>query len=113
MQLFVVQRLGPTSFVVREDGSDVKRKVVVGSRMACSCCQLGVLGTVSELCVHILFVVVKVLRVPPSNALVWQLSLLGEGTGGGGRLSACLHACLCMCWTSMPAEVDDTDMHVS
>ncbi len=36
VQLYLVQRLGPTSFVVREENSDVKRKVVIGSRMACS-----------------------------------------------------------------------------
>lgn len=76
VQLYLVQRLGPTSFVVREENSDVKRKVVIGSRMACSCCTLTPVGTVKESCVHILFVLVKVLRVPASNPLVWQLSLL-------------------------------------
>lgn len=32
-----------------------------------------------ELCSHLLFVMCKVLRVPPSNPLVWQLSLTGAG----------------------------------
>lgn len=31
-----------------------------------------------ELCIHVLFVMVKVLRVPASNPLVWQLCLTGE-----------------------------------
>ncbi len=31
----------------------------------------------SELCAHLLFVMSKVLRVPPSNPLCWQLSLTG------------------------------------
>lgn len=35
-QLFLVQRPGPTSFVVREEGSEVKRKVAIGSRLTCS-----------------------------------------------------------------------------
>lgn len=29
---------------------------------------------------HLLFVLVKILRVPPGNPLVWQLSLTGELT---------------------------------
>ncbi len=36
VQLFLVQRPGPTSFVVREEGSEVKRKVQIGSRITCS-----------------------------------------------------------------------------
>ncbi len=35
-QLFLVQRHGPTSFVVREEGSEVKRKVTIGARITCS-----------------------------------------------------------------------------
>ncbi len=37
----------------------------------------GPTGTCKELCLHNLFVMVKVLRVPASNPLVWQLSLNG------------------------------------
>ncbi len=36
VQLFLVQRPGPTSFVVREEGSEVKRKVQIGSRITCT-----------------------------------------------------------------------------
>ncbi|GFR42292.1 hypothetical protein Agub_g3190, partial [Astrephomene gubernaculifera] len=76
VQLFLVQRPGPTSFVVREEGSDVKRKVQIGSRISCSCSPtMGPGGTCRELCLHTLFVMLKVLRVPASNPLLWQLSL--------------------------------------
>ncbi|GLI66528.1 hypothetical protein VaNZ11_010403 [Volvox africanus] len=75
LQLFLVQRPGPTSFIVREEGSEVKRKVQIGSRIICSCSPVGANGTSKELCLHILFVMVKVLRVPVSNPLLWQLSL--------------------------------------
>lgn len=37
-RLYLVQRTGPTSFLIREDGADVKRKVMVGSRMSCTWC---------------------------------------------------------------------------
>ncbi len=40
---------------------------------------MGPHGTCRELCLHTLFVMVKVLRVPVSNPLLWQLSLSGEG----------------------------------
>lgn len=47
-------------------------------------------GAGKELCLHILFVMVKVLRVPPSNPLMWQLSLTGNScTGGTGGTSLC------------------------
>lgn len=49
--------------------------------------QLTSYGGCKELCVHILFVMTKVLRVPPSNHIVWQLSLTGVLHGGEGRLT--------------------------
>ncbi len=71
-RLYVMHRMGPTSFVVHEEGAgSVNQKVMLGPRPSCSCA-----GAVcKELCLHILFVMVKVMRVPPSNPLVWQLSL--------------------------------------
>ncbi|GIL56603.1 hypothetical protein Vafri_11940 [Volvox africanus] len=37
LQLFLVQLPGPTtSFIVREEGSEMKRKVQIGSRIICS-----------------------------------------------------------------------------
>lgn len=34
--MYLVHRTGPTSFLVREDGSDIKRKVTIGARPCCS-----------------------------------------------------------------------------
>lgn len=34
--MYLVHRTGPTSFVVREDGAEVKRKISIGARMCCS-----------------------------------------------------------------------------
>ena len=88
---FVVHQPGPTSFVLADE-REGKFRVHVGSRQTCSCG--GGLGhakkknnlppslggsTASandpELCVHILFVMLKALKVPPRNPLVWQLAL--------------------------------------
>jgi hypothetical protein len=34
--LFLVHRTGPTCFVVREEGSEVKRRVSIGAHLSCS-----------------------------------------------------------------------------
>ncbi|KAF5829772.1 hypothetical protein DUNSADRAFT_15536 [Dunaliella salina] len=68
---------GPTSFIVREDGHETKRKVTIGSRPSCTCSSSGANGN-KELCLHVLFTMLKILRVPATNPLVWQLSLTGE-----------------------------------
>jgi E3 ubiquitin-protein ligase ZSWIM2 len=70
--MLLVQTVGPTVFVVKEDGSETKYKVIVGSKQMCTCRQSS---SGSSLCVHILFVMLKVLRVPRENPVLWQLSL--------------------------------------
>ena len=87
--IYLVQRPGPTSFVLQEEGSEQKTKVLVGGRVTCSCCRQNE----GQACAHTLFVMIKVLGVPPSNPLVWQGSLLdreleeviqcGNRLGGG------------------------------
>jgi E3 ubiquitin-protein ligase ZSWIM2 len=70
-RMLLVQTVGPTVFIVKEDSSDTKYKVIVGSRQMCNCRQ----SCSESLCIHILFVMMKVLRVPRDNPVVWQLSL--------------------------------------
>lgn len=36
-RMYLVQRKGPTSFVVKEDATDIERKVTIGSLQSCSC----------------------------------------------------------------------------
>ena len=139
-RMFVVQRPGPTSFVVQEEeweggggaeegeargaecpagpgvppeggadsgcgecggGRRVRRtfRVLIGSRVSCTCQRRM---AEPELCSHTLFVLTRVLRVPASNPIVWQLSLIdreleevlkcslaaGKGGGRGGRGAA-------------------------
>ena len=57
---------------MREEGSEAKRRVLVGPQ-SCSC---GGGKGGSELCAHLLFVMLRVLRVPRENPLVWQLALI-------------------------------------
>ena len=59
---------GPTSFVLR--GETPRRyKVSIGETHSCSC------HSGNELCIHILFVLMRVFRMPAANPLIWQLSL--------------------------------------
>ena len=36
-RMFLVQRPGPSCFVVQEEGKETKLKVLIGSRVTCSC----------------------------------------------------------------------------
>ena len=47
----------------------------IGSQPSCSCA-IGKRVPLQELCIHILFVTVRVMRVPTGNPIVWQLSLI-------------------------------------
>lgn len=69
LHFFIVQENGPTCFIIKEEGSGKKYKVTIGDVQTCSC-------HAKDICCHILFVMIKVLRVPQDNPLIWQLSLV-------------------------------------
>ena len=59
--LFLVHRTGPTVYQIKDEEKHSHR-VILGERHSCSCKEKGV-------CVHILFVLLKVLRIPSTNPL--------------------------------------------
>ncbi|KAL3663596.1 hypothetical protein V7S43_011483 [Phytophthora oleae] len=67
--MYLVQTTGPTSYVIQGQNCEKKHKVLIGSLQTCSC------GT-ADICIHILFVMLKVLRVPVTTPVVWQKSLI-------------------------------------
>mmetsp|Transcript_853 Transcript_853/g.2927 ORF Transcript_853/g.2927 Transcript_853/m.2927 type:complete len:816 (-) Transcript_853:2712-5159(-) len=90
-RLYLVRETGPTSFILTDgDTDDVmaststtttttrsrssvtpnKYKVRIGSSHKCSC------GSSQTPCIHILYVFCKIFRVPDTNPLIWQLSLI-------------------------------------
>ncbi|PRP75555.1 hypothetical protein PROFUN_09041 [Planoprotostelium fungivorum] len=69
-RLFLVQEKGPSCFVI-SDGSKGKYEVRIGNLQSCSCPS-------PSICIHILFVMLKVYRLPPENPLTWQLSLVDD-----------------------------------
>eukprot|EP01041_Mallomonas_annulata_P011048 gene11048-23099_t len=60
--LYLVHRC-PTVFNIRNENGDIFR-ITIGNPHTCSC---GI-----ELCVHFLFIMLKVLRIPEDNPMCWQ-----------------------------------------
>ena len=73
-RFFLLHEMGPTSFTIKGNDSPKKFKVMVGHRQMCNCPSYATRP--SELCVHIFFVMLKVLRVPDDSPLLWQRSLI-------------------------------------
>ena len=72
--LFLMSTTGPTVFVVKTDNPQAKPfKVYVGDNQRCTC---GGGEARGKLCVHLMFVMMKVLRVKATDPLAWQLSLV-------------------------------------
>ena len=104
--MMLVARKGPTSFAVHERGGRAPFVLSLGAAQTCSCgggLRAGARAAANtsrllaearrlaggapssssastadapEVCAHILFVMTKVLRVPRSNPIVWQVSLV-------------------------------------
>jgi len=74
-RFFLVSKIGPTVFVIKaeDDVTNATYKVYIGEPNQCSC---GGGEARSRLCVHLLFVMIKVLRVQETNPLSWQLSIV-------------------------------------
>ncbi len=71
-RLYLVSRFGPLGFLLKTDNVSLPPiKIFIGEQM-CSC---GGGAARGRLCVHILFVMLKVLRLKPENPLSWQFSL--------------------------------------
>lgn len=72
--LLLVARTGPTVFTLASLESNSNRstyKVILGNPHICSCRQYDDKTT----CIHVLYCLLKVLRLPDTHALSWQTSL--------------------------------------
>ncbi|GMH52673.1 hypothetical protein TrST_g1459 [Triparma strigata] len=72
-EMFLMSTVGPTVFVVKTSTSESLYKVYIGQNQRCSC---GGGEGRGRLCEHLMYVMIKVLRVPEENPLSWQLSLV-------------------------------------
>jgi E3 ubiquitin-protein ligase ZSWIM2 len=84
--ILLLQRRGPTSFLVKSGDPGLKYTVQIGSKVTCSCRKHA---SAPEVCIHIIFVMIKILRVPPSNPIVWQVSLTGVASPPLDALTTC------------------------
>ncbi|XP_031571469.1 E3 ubiquitin-protein ligase ZSWIM2-like isoform X2 [Actinia tenebrosa] len=72
-RIYLLRETGPTGFLLKEDGNDKKFKVFLGDQHSCTC---STFMKERELCIHILWVLLKKFRVPKENAVIFQLSLV-------------------------------------
>lgn len=72
-RIYVLQENGPTAFTVKEHDSIKKVRVTLGDPCACTCTTYL---KERELCIHILWVILKLFRIPPENPISWQGGLV-------------------------------------
>ncbi len=73
-------RNGPTVFSIKDE-ENVVHRVVLGSPHTCSCCATSSgSNTQLELCVHQLFCILKVLKVPDTHPLAYQVGFTDNET---------------------------------
>eukprot|EP01064_Diplonema_japonicum_P006649 TRINITY_DN14498_c0_g1_i1.p1 TRINITY_DN14498_c0_g1~~TRINITY_DN14498_c0_g1_i1.p1 ORF type:complete len:448 (+),score=85.36 TRINITY_DN14498_c0_g1_i1:37-1380(+) len=68
-RFMVVASTGPTSYVIKLEGDEKKYKVMVGNPHKCSCRASG------DLCLHVLFILLRVFKVPEESEVCWQKGL--------------------------------------
>eukprot|EP00055_Hartaetosiga_balthica_P015830 m.96662 g.96662 ORF g.96662 m.96662 type:complete len:301 (-) comp8970_c0_seq2:1768-2670(-) len=71
-RMLIISRTGPLGFMLKDVQTGKKYKIFLGEPHTCSCVTFM---KKRDLCVHILWVLLKKFRIAQSNALVWQRSL--------------------------------------
>ncbi|XP_028661250.2 mitogen-activated protein kinase kinase kinase 1 isoform X1 [Erpetoichthys calabaricus] len=66
-RLYLLQQIGPNSFLIGGDSPDNKYRVFIGPQ-TCSCAR----GT---FCIHVLFVMLRVFQLEPSDPMLWRKTL--------------------------------------
>ncbi|KAL0965006.1 hypothetical protein UPYG_G00275550 [Umbra pygmaea] len=66
-RLYLLQQIGPNSFLIGGDSPDNKYRVFIGPQ-TCSCGR-------GAFCIHVLFVMLRVFQLDPSDPLLWRKTL--------------------------------------
>ncbi|KAM4614658.1 mitogen-activated protein kinase kinase kinase 1 [Polymixia lowei] len=66
-RLYLLQQIGPNSFLIGGDSPDNKYRVFIGPQ-TCSCGR-------GAFCIHVLFVMLRVFQLEPSEPLLWRKTL--------------------------------------
>ncbi|KAI6649338.1 E3 ubiquitin-protein ligase ZSWIM2-like isoform X2 [Oopsacas minuta] len=72
-RLYILHQTGPTGFHIKEEGKDRKLKVFLGDPHTCSC---NTFMNERELCIHILWLLVKKFKFKPEDPLIYQKGLI-------------------------------------
>jgi len=77
---YLIQELGPLAFIVREDKrisekkhTGIKYRISLGERQTCTCSSFQ---AEKDICLHILWIMLKYYGVPENNEILYQLSLI-------------------------------------
>lgn len=71
--IFLLREVGPTSFLLKEEGEDAKFKVCLGDPHTCTC---PVYRREKNPCKHVCWVILKKLKWPRNNELTYQFGLV-------------------------------------
>ncbi|KAM5192366.1 mitogen-activated protein kinase kinase kinase 1 isoform 2-T2 [Mantella aurantiaca] len=66
-RLYLLQQIGPNSFLIGGDSPDNKYRVFIGPQ-TCSCGR-------GAFCIHLLFVMLRVFQLEPSDTMLWRKTL--------------------------------------
>jgi len=70
IRLYMLQELGPTSFVFKDDNGN-KLRISIGKEISCSCNPHK-----KDHCIHTLYVFLKIFQFDQANPLIWQTSYI-------------------------------------
>ncbi|KAG9397348.1 E3 ubiquitin-protein ligase ZSWIM2 [Carpediemonas membranifera] len=68
----VIKEYGPTSFSLKSRGNRRTFKVTIGNPHSCTCSE----GMRTHQCIHVFFILLRVLNVDPASSLCWQHALI-------------------------------------
>ncbi|XP_064648018.1 E3 ubiquitin-protein ligase Zswim2-like isoform X2 [Lineus longissimus] len=71
--IYILREIGPTGYVLKEEGEQKKFKVLIGDPHSCTC---PVFTKEKDLCKHISWILLRKFRVPRTNPVTWQLGLV-------------------------------------
>nr|XP_006814084.1 PREDICTED: E3 ubiquitin-protein ligase Zswim2-like [Saccoglossus kowalevskii] len=71
--MYILREIGPTGFLLKEEGEKGKLKVFLGDPHSCTCKNFR---TDKDICQHICWVILKKFRVPRQNEISFQKGLV-------------------------------------
>ncbi|XP_013415948.1 E3 ubiquitin-protein ligase ZSWIM2-like isoform X2 [Lingula anatina] len=71
--IYILREMGPTGFLLKEEGESKKFKAFLGDPHKCTC---STFMKDKDLCKHICWLLLKKFRIPRTNPVTWQMGLV-------------------------------------